>query len=164
MKVKASTVLSYVKCPREAWFIERDITPDQNNPFIELGRFIHEKYYSGKGEKSVELPGMKMDIIWKERQMTVVGEIKKSSKAIDSAKAQLLYYLYSLKEYGIDAKGYILIPTERRKIEVKIGKEEEEYLTKLLKKIEETISSNVPPYVERKSICKNCGYRELCWA
>ena len=164
MRIKASTVLSYVKCSREAWFIERDIIPDQSNPFIELGRFIHENYYSEKGEKSVELPGIKMDIVWKERQITVVGEIKKSSKAIDSAKAQLLYYLYFLKERGIDAKGYILIPMEKKRIEVNLGKNEEEYLKNLLKEIEKVLSTDVPPSVERKLICKNCGYKELCWA
>lgn len=164
MRVTASVVLSYVKCPREAWFISRDIIPDQNNPFIELGRFIHERYYQDMGERSVDLPGMKMDIIWREGKLMIVGEIKKSSKAIDAARAQLLYYLYALKKLGIRASGYVLIPKERKKIKIELTKKEIEFVENLLEEVEKTISMDIPPEVERKPICASCGYRELCWA
>ncbi len=164
MKMTATVVLSYIECPREAWFIARDITPDEYNPFIELGRFIHETSYRDLGEKSIELPGMKMDIMWIEKGIRVVGEIKKSSKAVEAAKAQLLYYLYALEARGLNAKGYILIPKERRRIEVKLDDSTKEYVKKLLEEVEKVVSYDTPPEVAWKPICRVCGYRELCWA
>ena len=164
LRLTAATVLSYVECPREAWFISRDIVPSQDNPFLELGRFIHETSYKDIGERSVELPGMKMDVMWRENGVTVVGEIKKSSKAVEAARAQLLYYLYSLWRIGMNAKGYILVPKERKRIPVELGEEEIEYVEKLVEEVKDVISSDVPPKVEMKGICGVCGYRELCWA
>ncbi len=105
-----------------------------------------------------------MDVVWKEGEITVVGEIKKSSKSMEGARAQLVYYLYALKKLGFNVKGYILVPKERKRVEVKIEKEDIEYVEKLLEEIKEVITSDRPPEVERKSICSKCGYFELCWA
>ncbi len=164
MRLTATTVLSFVVCPREAWFIHHSIIPDQENPFLELGRFVHESSYKNKGEKNVELPGMKIDLIWKENEATIVGEIKKSSRSIKGARIQLLYYIYALRERGIAARGYILIPKERKKIEVVLGEKERQELNELLQTVEMVVSSPVPPTAEKRSICNKCAYAELCWA
>ncbi len=164
MRLTATTIMSYIECPRQAWLISRDIVPDRNNPFLELGRFIHEKYYTDLGERSVELPGIKMDLIWEQGGAMVVGEIKKSSKALEAAKAQLLYYLYTLKKLGIDAKGYILVPTEKRKLEVILEDKDVRYIENLVEEVKSIVSKNDPPSVSKRRICNFCGYRELCWA
>lgn len=108
------SVLAYSVCPREAWFVLRRFTPDQDNPYIELGRFLHKNSYEGKGEKEIKLPGAVIDLIWNDNKCTIVGEIKKSSKSFKGAKIQLLYYLKLLKDMGIQTKGEILLPKEKR--------------------------------------------------
>ena len=164
MRLTATTILSYIECPRQAWLISRDIVPDRNNPFLELGRFIHEKYYTGIGERSIELPGIKMDLIWEQGGVTVVGEIKKSTKALQAARAQLLYYLYTLKRYGIEAEGYILVPMEKKRIKVTLGNKDVKYIENILDEVKSVVSEKLPPSVPKKPICNSCGYRELCWA
>jgi len=164
LRITATTVLSYVVCPREAWFMHHQIIPDQNNPFIELGRFVHENSYRGKGEREVELPEMKIDILWKEGDVTVVGEIKKSSRSFKGARVQLLYYMKALKNRGIRIKGYILVPREKKKIEISLGEEEEKEIEELLEEVKKIVDLPAPPKAERKSICDKCGYIELCWA
>jgi len=164
VKIGASTVLSFVSCKREAWFMHHGIIPDQTNPFIELGKFIHESAYERLGEKSVELPGMKIDMIWQEDGMTIVGEIKKSSRSFKGARMQLLYYMYALRQLGIDSKGYIMIPREKRRIEVILDEEAENELEQLLQEVGEIVSAEKPPEEKWRSICSKCGYVELCWA
>ena len=164
MRLTASTILSYVECPRQAWFVSRDITPDQSNPFLELGRFIHEEYYKDLGERSLELPGIKMDLLWEQDGVTLVGEIKKSTKALQAAKAQLLYYLYTLRKYGVNAEGYILVPAEKKRLKVTLGDEEIHYIENLIEEARSIVEKESPPPALRMPICGSCGYRELCWA
>lgn len=164
MKITASTVLSYVNCPREAWFIHHNIIPDQSNPFLELGRYIHERSFQNLGERTVELPGMKMDIVWKEKDIIVVGEIKKSSKSVAGARIQLLYYLYEMNKLGFNVKGFILIPKEKKRIEIILNEENTKELRNFLNKTIEIVSLDIPPKIERHGKCSKCAYLELCWA
>lgn len=164
MKITPSTVTSYFSCEREAWFMHNNIIPDQKNPFIELGRFIHETSYKDKGEHSISLPSMKIDLMWKEKDVTIVGEIKKSSRTYKGAKWQLLYYLYELKKRGIVAKGKLLIPKERKTIEIVLDEKAKKQLESYLNEIEKIVSKDTPPEATYKSICQKCAYKELCWA
>jgi len=164
LRITASTVLSYVNCPREAWFIHHNIIPDQSNPFLELGRYIHERSYQDLGERIVELPGMKMDIVWKEKNFIVIGEIKKSSKSIIGARMQLLYYLYEMNELGFNVRGFILIPKERKRIEIVLNEKNIRELKNLLDKAEKVVSLDIPPEIKKHSKCSKCAYSELCWA
>jgi len=166
LTITGSVVLSYIVCKREAWFMAHGILPDQENPFLELGRFIHENSYKNKGEKEIELPGMKIDLIWESGKVHMIGEIKKSSRYLEGAKFQLLYYLMRLKEIGVEAHGEILIPKEKRRIKVEFNQEFENRLKKLMEEINETISLPVPPPFEevKNKYCPKCGYRNLCFA
>ncbi len=139
--------------------------PDQFNPFLELGRYIHKRSYKDFGEQTIELPGIKMDVMWKEKDITVVGEVKKSSKSMKGAKMQLLYYLYSLKELGFrEVKGYILIPKEKKRVEVLLTQKEEEQIKQMIEEIKDIVKLPAPPPAEMTSKCKKCAYFELCFA
>ena len=63
---------------------------------------------------------MKIDLIkWRDGEL-VVGELKKSSKFEMPAKMQLAYYLYRLREQGINLEGELLIPKERKRKRIKL--------------------------------------------
>ncbi|MFN4190993.1 MAG: Dna2/Cas4 domain-containing protein [Pseudothermotoga sp.] len=96
--VSGSVLLSYTVCDREAWLIAHNIEPDQNNPFIEIGRLIHTESYKNHQIREISLPGMKIDMIYEQGQVVIVGEIKKSSKFLRGARLQLLYYLSEIKK------------------------------------------------------------------
>jgi len=158
------SVLAYSVCQREAWLILRRFVPEQDNEFIELGRFIHQNSYEGKGEKEIELPGAVVDLMWNEGKCTIVGEIKKSSKSSKGARVQLLYYLRLLRDMGVEATGVILLPKERKRINVELDEETNKEVEEIMDGLKELMKLSVPPTPKWISSCSKCGFSEFCWA
>ncbi len=141
--------------------MSREITPDEDASTLDVGRAIHEIFYR-RMLKEVSLEGIKIDLF--KRAERAVCEIKASSKFVEATRFQLLYYLFRLKEYGVDAAGWILIPAEKRKIKVKLDAETEQVLLKVLKEIREIVELENPPPPMRVPYCRKCAYKEFCWA
>lgn len=139
-----------------------ELNPEQDNPFIEIGRIIHEDSYQ-REKKEITVGNMKFDIIKKANSQTIVAEVKKSSRFEKPAKMQLAFYLFKLKEMGINAKGELLIPKEKKRISVDLNNGIEEELKKATTKIEDIITQDNPPEPEKNKFCKNCAYHEFCW-
>ena len=162
MKVNGTLIWYYYICPREVWLIGHGIEPEQAHDFLELGRHIHEIFYQREKKEILLDNAIKIDLI---RGKKIVGEIKKSSKFLKSATMQLAFYLYYLKkEKGVELDGELLIPEERKKIEVKLTEELEEELQKAIKDIEEILKLEKPPKPKKIPYCKYCAYKEMCWA
>jgi len=153
----------YYICHREVWLMSRHLEPSQSNPFIEIGRLISESTYA-REKKQIQLEHMVIDLIKKEGKDIIVCEIKKSSRFEKAAKMQLAYYLYRLKKLGILAKGVLLFPKEKKKVEVTLTEELERELISAQKAIQEILSRDLPPEPKRIRYCSKCGYQELCWA
>ncbi len=49
--VTGYSVLAYSACEREAWFVLRRFKPEQDNPYIELGRYLHKIHMKEKAKK-----------------------------------------------------------------------------------------------------------------
>jgi len=130
---------------------------------MDIGRFLHENAYS-REKKEIDFYGMKLDIIKKENGQFVIGEIKKSSRYLESAKMQLLHYLNELEKQGIDAEGLLLIPEEKKRHAVVLDEEGKRKLNNVLNGIIKVVNSDVPPKPEKINYCRNCAYNELCWA
>lgn len=141
--------------------MSREITPDEDAPALDIGRAVHELFYR-KMLKEICLEGIKIDLF--KRTEKAVCEVKTSSRFVEAARFQLLYYLFRLKEYGIDGTGWILIPTEKRRIRVKLSEEAEQVLLKVLNQIKEVVKLERPPPPMRIPYCRRCAYREFCWA
>jgi len=60
----------------------------------------------------------------------IVGEVKKSSRFEHSATMQLAFYLYRLKQQGVEAEGELLIPKDRKRISVMLDEEDGERFRK----------------------------------
>lgn len=140
-----------------------NIIPDQDDPNIDLGRFIHENSYSRK-KKEISLGNIKLDIVGSKNGQVIVGEVKKSSKYIESAKMQLAYYLLELKRNGIDAVGVLMFPKERKRVEIKLDYKLQEKLEQVEKDILKICYEPYPQQPKKITLCRNCGYREFCWA
>lgn len=141
----------------------RNITPDESDPNIEIGRFIHEQAYR-RERKEISLGHIKIDILKRGGNEVIVGEVKKSSKFIDSARMQLLFYLHELAELGIEARGELLFPEERKRIAVELDAESNRQLEKIKAEILDIIHLPVPPAPIKEPHCTPCAYREICWA
>ena len=160
--VNGTLIWYYYICKREVWFISHGIEPNQENDLIALGRLIHEEYYR-RAPKEISIDNrIKIDLT---EGGKVIGEVKKSSRYLKSAKMQLLFYIYYLeKTRGVKARGVLLIPEERKRIYLSLTSEDEKEIEKAIKEIEEILKSSKPPELKRTQYCKNCGYRELCWS
>lgn len=153
----------YQICKRQLWLMSRQIVPDQSNPYIEIGRLIDNESYS-RERKKIHFDNVVIDVIKKDNEDLLVGEIKKSSSAQKSAEMQLAFYLYKLKEKGVNAKGELRFPEEKKRVEISLTPETEEELEKAFCEIRKIISRPQAPPPKKIKYCKNCGYREFCWS
>ncbi|MEM4367872.1 MAG: CRISPR-associated protein Cas4 [Candidatus Anstonellales archaeon] len=153
----------YYICPREVWLMSRQLEPVQENPFIEIGRFISEETYK-RERKEIHLENMIIDLLKTEGEEVIIGEVKKSSKYEKAARMQLAYYLLRLKRVGILAKGQLLFPKEKKKLNVELTPEIEEELRAAENNIKKLIFMDTPPLPKKLIYCKSCGYQEFCWA
>lgn len=161
--VTGTLIQSYNICKRQTWLMAHQIIPDQDHPYIEMGRLIDEESYD-RDKKKINFENVVLDLIRSDEGDMIVGEVKKSSKAKDSARMQLAFYLYKLKESGVNVRGLLLFPEERKRLVVELTPELENELEKMMKNIERIILSPAPPPFKKIGYCKNCGYKEFCWS
>jgi CRISPR-associated exonuclease Cas4 len=160
--ISGTLIWYYYICPREVWLMAHEITPAQDNPWIEIGRLIHNDSYP-REKKGFETEGMKIDLIKSGDYGIVVGEVKKSSRFLKSAQMQLVYYLYRLKALGIVATGELLIPKEKKRLKVELTDELINELNKAQEEIFKIINNETPPIPVKIKFCRKCGYQEFCW-
>ena len=83
----------------------------------------------------------------------VVCEVKKSSRAERSARLQLAHYLYDLRKAGIEARGVLMFPTEKKRVEVVLTDELMAELDTAYDAIGTLVRRDAPPAAES---CKYC--------
>jgi len=161
-KITGTLIWYYYICPREVWLMAHELNPNQEDPFLEIGRLLHQDTYR-REKKEITVGNMKIDLIKRRDGETVVGEVKKSSRFERSATMQLSFYLYRLKQAGINAKGELLIPKEKKKISVELTPDIEDELKQTFHQIKEIINQDNPPEPVKNKYCSNCAYKEFCW-
>jgi CRISPR-associated exonuclease Cas4 len=162
-KITGSYVQAFMICSRQVWLMSRQICPDEDNEFLEIGRLIGNNSY-GRERKEIRLGHLCIDLVRRDKTDLVIAEVKKSSKAREAALMQLAFYLHELREMGIEAEGELLFPEERRKERVVLDSDLEQKINEVLKHIELIIKEDLPPVPERIPFCSNCAYAQLCWA
>jgi CRISPR-associated exonuclease Cas4 len=162
--ITGSSILSYQTCHRQAWLTIRRFAPEQENPWILIGRYIHQTSYRDRGEKEIQLPGAKIDLIWKDGTVRIVGEIKKSSRSFQGATMQLLFYLKLLHDRGIVCSGQILIPHEKRIVPIEWTEANQEMLGSTLDALRKLADLGTPPKPKWIGSCSKCGFSNLCWS
>jgi len=163
MPITGTLIQSYNICKRQTWLMAHQIIPDQEHQYIELGRLIDEESYP-REKKKINFENVVLDLIKSDDGDIIVGEVKKSSKAQDSARMQLAFYLYKLKQGGIDACGILMFPEERRRVPVELTPDIERELEDMLEDIQRIILREKPPAFKKIGYCKNCGYKEFCFS
>ena len=152
----------YYICTRQVWLIAHSIEPDQENNFLKLGRHIHEIFYKRNKKEFFIDNQIKIDIIYPKK---VIGEIKKSSKYnLKSAQMQLAFYLYYMKQKGVELEGELHFPEERKKEIIKLTPEVEKELENAITNIKKIIQFDIPPEPIKIPFCTNCAYKDMCWS
>ena len=127
---------------------------------VALGKLLHQGSY--KREKELKLGRISLDFV-KKRGIIVIHEVKKSRKLEKAHIYQLLYYLYYLKQKGIEAVGEINYPLLRKKEKIELKDEHEREIKEILSEIASIIRMKKPPKPKKKKYCRKCSYFELCW-
>ncbi|MBE3571310.1 MAG: CRISPR-associated protein Cas4, partial [Bacillales bacterium] len=115
-------------------------------------------------KKEIVIGNIKVDRVRKHGQQLIIGEVKKSSRFKESARYQLLFYLDTLKQMGIEAKGELLFPEERRREVIEWTPEAKEKLDEAIQEIRCIARQPIPPSPKKINFCRKCAYREYCWA
>ena len=158
--INGTIINYYIHCKTQMWLFANRINLEDNSEDVRIGKVLHEISEDKVDEVSFE--GIKVDKITKD----YVVEVKKSDSDLEAAKWQLLYYLYVLKQKGINKKGRIEVfeknKQNKKKIEVVLDEETEKKLIEIIDDIEKILNSKMPtPKFENK--CKKCAYYEFCF-
>ena len=162
-RVSGTYIWYYYICKREVWLLAHGIEADQEDDNIQLGNIIHETAYN-RNTKEISFRNSKFDVISNEKGKIIVGEIKKSSRFLESAKMQLLFYLYELYQNGINAEGQLLIPEERKKEVVILDDDHIRLLESVIEDIHRIVNLETAPTPQKGKYCSKCAYSEFCWA
>ncbi|RKD31277.1 CRISPR-associated protein Cas4 [Thermohalobacter berrensis] len=163
IRVNGTLIWYYHICKREVWLMAHGIVADQENTYMDLGRFIHDNSYSRK-KKEVSIGNIKIDVISKGDGQVVVGEVKKSSRFKESSRMQLAYYLWQLKKQGVEGAGILMFPKERKREEINLTDELINELKAIEKDILKIIYRTYPEKPKKIPFCKKCAYSEFCWS
>ena len=150
----------YFVCKTKLWLHANRINLEDNSEDVRIGKVLHEINETKVDEVSFE--GIKVDKITKD----YVVEVKKSDSDIEAAKWQLLYYLYILKQKGIEKKGRLEVfeknRQDRKRFEFVLDMENEIKLKEILDNIEQLINSPIPPKPKLEKKCKRWILSNIC--
>ena len=154
-------VYYYFVCKRKLWYFSNGLNMEHTSELVGIGKLIDENTYD-REKKSILIDEMiNIDFL---KDWEIVHEVKKSRKLDEAAKWQLKYYIWVLRNKGIDIKKGILdYPLLRKREEIYLTAQEENELVKVLKDIEFILDMDLPPSVINKPYCKKCAYYEYCY-
>ncbi|HEY8487767.1 CRISPR-associated protein Cas4 [Thermaerobacter litoralis] len=158
----------YTICRRQAWLMAHAVLPDEDDPNLVYGRFLHQwhrtSHPSTKTQREVLIAGNRLDVVVHEGGRVVVVEVKKSDRFRESARLQLAHYLLTLEELGIQAEGELHFPEQRRRERVVLDDGLRRRVREVRHGLQELLTQSSPPQAKRISWCRRCAYAEYCWA
>lgn len=161
--ITGSILQAYYICPRQAWLMSRQICGDQYDDFLVIGRLLSEETFK-RDKKEVMIGNNKIDIVRKKNGEVILIESKKTSRALDSAELQLLFYMYFIKDKIENLRGEIHVPKEKKIVEVNLDEHNMVLVENYLNKAEKELAKEKPEKAEKIKYCRTCSYREFCWA
>jgi CRISPR-associated exonuclease Cas4 len=151
----------YHICHRKLWLFSHDIQMESNSDAVFQGKLIHEHSYERKRKEIMIDGAIRIDFM----EDGVVHEVKKSDRMEESHTAQTLYYIYCLRQKGIDIRrGIINYPKQRRTTEVELSPEKELEIAGDMEGVRRIIALDQPPEVLNSKICRKCSYEDFCYA
>lgn len=160
-KVTGVMVYYYFVCKRKLWYFSNNLNMESTSELVGIGKLVDETSYSRERKNILIDEVINIDFLknWK-----VVHEVKKSKKIDEASKWQLKYYMWVLKNKGVQIeKGVLDYPLLRKREEVYLEEDDEYRLEHVINDIQTIITSNFPPDTINKSMCKKCAYYELCY-
>lgn len=162
IRVRGTEVNYYIVCPRKLWFFCHGIEMERTSDRVALGRLLHEESYPRAQHREIMIDNL-LRIDFNESTGTV-HEIKLSRSFERAHVYQLLYYIYYLKNKGVEGlTGVINYPKSKRVQRIDLTPENEAELERILAGVREIKSSQTCPPAKYTRKCRKCSYEDLCW-
>lgn len=163
MRMTGTIVNYYIHCRRQCWLFAHKMNFEDDSEDVRIGRILHELRSEGRNNTEIQIEGIKVDKLTDE----YVVELKKSDADIEATKWQTLYYLYVLKQKGIERRGRLEF-LERNKqnsktVELELDSQTEEILQKLIQEIEQYLAQDKPNEAIYEKKCDRCAYYVYCY-
>lgn len=160
-KVTGVMVYYYFVCKRKLWFFSNNLNMEFDSDLVGIGKLIDETTYARERKNILIDENINIDFL---KDWEIIHEVKKSKKMDEASKWQLKYYIWVLRNKGVDIKkGVLDYPLLRKREEVFLNEEEEQKMLIILENIKDIIWQTKAPDKINKSMCKKCAYFELCY-
>lgn len=165
MNITGTHINYYFTCIRELWLFANGINMEHTSDLVYEGKLIHETSYPQRSEKysEIEIEGIKID--YYDAKNKVIHEVKKSDSRELAHEWQIKYYMYVLKQNGIEGvTGILEYPKLRKTEEIFLSVRDVEEIESIKQSIELIIESSQCPARIAQKMCKNCSYFDFCWS
>lgn len=175
MTINATLLNYYLICHRKLWLHAHVIRMEHTSDVVYEGKLIGEMSYPQRAERytEVEIPGklpadpsisLSAKIDFYDPHLGIVHEIKKSNAKEQAHVVQVQFYLYLLRQNGIDARsGLLEYPRLRQTETVSLEPEDVTSLEKQIEEVNRIVRLEKCPALLPKSKCRSCSYYEFCW-
>ncbi len=164
MQLTATHINYYHVCKRKLWLFANGVNMEHTSDTVAEGKFIHETSYLQRAEKytEIEIGGSKIDFF--DPKNKVIHEVKKSGSVEAAHEWQVKYYIWLLRQNGIDGvTGTLEYPKLRETKQVHLTEDDKTYLQQVTEDIGQLVTAEVcPPRINSK-ICKQCSYYDFCY-
>jgi CRISPR-associated exonuclease Cas4 len=162
MKITGVKINYYHICHTKLWLFSHNITLEHEHENVKIGKLLHEDRYS-KNKKDVTIDNtISIDFVKQRGGKIELHEIKKTKKMEDAHLRQMLYYIYYLKQRGVEGQGIMNYPLLNQTRDVILTQEDENNIEDDIRRIEEIVTGRMP-HPKRKRICPKCAYFEFCF-
>mgnify|MGYP000384210727 FL=1 len=160
-RITGVMIYYYFVCKRKLWYFCHEINMEVENEDVMLGKLLDEGSYK-RNDKHINIDNViNIDFIREEKEL---HEIKKSKSVEEAGIWQLKYYLFYLKERGVDGlKGRIDYPLIKKTLLVELTEEDIDRLKKIIEEIAKIKRNDTPPQFLAMKLCKKCAYHDLCF-
>lgn len=160
-RITGVMIYYYFVCKRKLWYFIHEISMEAENEDVVLGKLLDENSYQ-RGEKHINIDNViNIDFIKEHKEL---HEVKKSRAIEEAGIWQVKYYLYYLKQRGVNGlKAKIDYPLLKKNLIVELSREDEEQLDKIISEIQALREQIQPPEFCAEKICKKCAYHDLCF-
>jgi CRISPR-associated exonuclease Cas4 len=161
LKFTGTQINYYFVCHRKLWLFSRGLSMEHNSDIVYMGKLIGEEAFDREKKELLIDDLIAIDFVGADG---VIHEVKKSDSMDQADEFQVLYYLFYLRQKGIDnISGEINYPKLRKKVSIEWSDENEQRLRDVMVGIENILTLLSPPGRKKVSFCKKCSYYELCW-
>lgn len=160
-RITGVMIYYYFVCKRKLWYFIHEISMEAENENVMLGKLLDESSYQ-RGEKHINIDNViNIDFIKEHREL---HEVKKSRAIEEAGIWQVKYYLYYLKQRGVNGlKAKIDYPLLKKNLLVELTQEDEVQIEQIMDDINQMKEQPVPPELSKEKICTKCAYHDLCY-